>query len=360
MKKITINGNVDRLDLENLLRFFNNKYIREINLKKYSIQNLKIILFYISNSSIKNVDIIIWENKDTRKYILNDMKLFSKLEKEYNIKIKIKYSKEYKRENFVKEVNLKVFKLTVVTVIFISILSIFNNIHIKKNSDKIIQNNFEQINEVIEDVNYINEIDETSKDDESVLDKYYLKYSKAYDKLLNLNNDTVGWLFINDTNINYPIVQTVDNEYYLNHSYNKVRNIEGWLFVDYRNNTDILNKNTIVYGHNSMIDNGPMFSTLVNTLNSNWYNKQDNLIIDFSIKGVDYKWKIFSIYITKKTNEYLSVDFTDEEFANFITSIKSSSIKDFNVDVEKTDKILTLSTCYQNNKYRLVVHAKMI
>lgn len=229
-------------------------------------------------------------------------------------------------------------------------------------------------NESIEDINTkINETINNNEQDTSIesveanesieeeyISSYYQNYSKSYNELLNLNNDTIGWLTVNNTKINYPVVQTVDNEYYLNHAYDKSKNIAGWLYVDYRNDMDIINENTIIYGYSGLIS-GVMFSTLESVLNSTWNNNESNLNINFSIKGKDITWKIFSIYTIKETNDYLYTSFnTKKSFDEFIDKITNRSIKKFDIEVTSEDKILTLSTCYKDNKSRLVVHAKKI
>ena len=86
------------------------------------------------------------------------------------------------------------------------------------------------------------------------------------------NKDTVGWIKIDGTKINYPQVQTTDNKYYLNHDfYNKKTNV-GWVYADYRNNMNTLDNNTIIYAHNLI--NQYMFGSLPTFLNKNWTNNQ--------------------------------------------------------------------------------------
>ena len=120
---------------------------------------------------------------------------------------------------------------------------------------------------------------------------------------------------------------------------------------------DELSKNTIIYGH-SMVNGGLMFSTLKNSLNSEWYNNENNLNINFSVKGQDITWRIFSIYTIEETTDYLYSDFKSEDsFIEFIIKLKARSIKNFNVDVNSDSKILTLSTCYNDDNHRVVVHA---
>ena len=101
--------------------------------------------------------------------------------------------------------------------------------------------------------------------------------SVNFDELLELNSETKGWIQVNGTNINYPFVQTDNNDYYLTHSYNKNYNQAGWLFMDYRNHTVNYDKNTILYAHG--MNNKTMFGSLRNIVSSPWYNNTDNHII---------------------------------------------------------------------------------
>ena len=98
-------------------------------------------------------------------------------------------------------------------------------------------------------------------------------------KLKTFNLDTIGFIKVMGTNINYPFVQSTDNDYYLNRSYDKTYNNAGWIFLDYRNN-EFNDKNTIIYGHGRI--NGTMFGSLKDTLKSSWQNNKDNYIIKIS------------------------------------------------------------------------------
>ena len=96
--------------------------------------------------------------------------------------------------------------------------------------------------------------------------------SVDFDELLKINPDTRGWIYIHNTNVNYPFVQSQDNSYYLNHSFDKSYNNAGWVFLDYRNDlSDFNNKNTILYAHN--MNNKTMFGTLINILSNDFYKK---------------------------------------------------------------------------------------
>jgi sortase B len=132
----------------------------------------------------------------------------------------------------------------------------------------------------------------------------------------------------------------------------------GWIFMDYRNNPTNLDKNTIIYGHN--VRSGIMFGTLKNTLSSSWYKNENNHIISFNTANESTTWKVFSIYRTSPTNDYLQNTFnSDTEYMEFINMIKSRSVYNFNVDVKPEDKIITLSSCYGNSD-RVVLHAVQI
>ena len=181
-----------------------------------------------------------------------------------------------------------------------------------------------------------------------------------FDTLLSINSDTVGWLKVDNTNINYPVVKSTNNSYYLNHSIDKSKNKNGWIFMDYRNNAKDFDVNTIIYGHNMRTET--MFSTLKNVKEESWYSNTSNLTIRFSTPNMHTLWQIFSIYTIDKETFYLTTNFYDDaSLQSFFNTITERSIKDFGVKLTTSDKILTLSTCDQNSSAkRLVVHAKLI
>lgn len=185
------------------------------------------------------------------------------------------------------------------------------------------------------------------------------KITELFDSLLKDNNDAVAWLKLNNTDIDTPIVQSDNNEYYLNHNFNKKYNEIGWTFADYRNNFPDLSTNTIIYGHtyrNSTL----AFSSLKKVLNKSWYDNEENQIIYLTTTEKELKFKIFSIYTIKNTNDYLKTNMNEAEFNVFIANALERSVKNFNTEVKYGDKILTLSTCYNTSNYRLVVHAKLV
>ena len=182
--------------------------------------------------------------------------------------------------------------------------------------------------------------------------------SVNFDDLLKINNETKGWIQVNGTNINYPFVQTSNNDYYLTHSYDKSYNQAGWVFMDYRNDTESLDKNTILYAHG--MNNKTMFGSLRNILSSSWYNNTNNHIIKLSTPTENTLWQVFSVYHIETTNDYIQTEFTsDEEYQTFLDTLKGRSAVTFDTSLNTTDKILTLSTCY-NKTDKVVMHAKLI
>ncbi len=179
-----------------------------------------------------------------------------------------------------------------------------------------------------------------------------------FEELINDNSDTVGWIQVNGTNINYPIVQTTNNEYYLTRAFDKSYNDAGWVFMDYRNNAEDFNKNTIIYAH-SRLDK-TMFGSLKNILRSGWLDDSDNYVIKLSTPYENTLWQVFSVYHLPTTSDYLKVNFTsDSDYNDFLNMISSRTAYNFGTSVNTDDKILTLSTCYANDE-KLVVHAKLI
>lgn len=228
----------------------------------------------------------------------------------------------------------------------------------------IIDNN--NTNDIIKKVANTYEINEKSYDNEVIINEnekdIYFDYMKLkfidvdINKLKTFNPDTIGFIKVMGTNINYPFVQTLDNDYYLNRSYDKTYNNAGWIFLDYRNN-EFNDKNTIIYGHGRI--NGTMFGSLKDTLKSSWQNNKDNYIIKISTEKENSIWQIFSIYRIATTSDYLKTSFSDNEFESFISLIKGRSSYNFETNVTNEDKVLTLSTCYNDND-KMVVHAKLI
>ena len=263
-----------------------------------------------------------------------------------------------------KKKNFSTILLIILIIIAIGSL-IYASVNIYKwyQDSRKIKNLTEEIEEIVEPVevpdNYEVVETETPPEDNPYWD--YLKVNLLdvdLTELKKINPDTVGFLQVKGTNINYPFVQTTNNSYYLAHDYHKSYNEAGWVFLDYRNNIKKLGRNTIIYAHGRA--DRSMFGSLKDVLNKSWYNNLDNHIIRLSTESKNTLWQIFSVYHLKTTNDYIKVNFgNDTEYTNFLKMIQDRSVYKFNTSVLSTDKILTLSTCY-NSSEKMVVHAKLI
>lgn len=254
--------------------------------------------------------------------------------------------------------------LVIITFIVTLILSIFNIVKWKMDSNK----TNDEITNIQENVD-VEEVQDTENTEiiepveEVPEENPYWDYINMnminvnFSDLKRTNPDVVGWLKVNGTNINYPFVQGSDNKYYLTHSFNKSYNAAGWVFLDYRNN-GTNNKNTIIYAHGRT--DKTMFGTLRKVLNNGWLNNTNNYVVRISTETENSLWQVFSVYHIPTTSDYLQTDFSDDAlYQNFLDMIKNRSSHNFNTNVTSTDNILTLSTCY-NNSDKMVVHAKLI
>ncbi len=282
----------------------------------------------------------------------------------YDIPIK-NFNFEYKPKKVIKKRRrLKKWVLIVIIIILGSTAS-FNILRLldwnkdnNKTNDNIDKISNTKTEEIKDDEN--TELISTPDDKESDY-WYYITFPLIkvdFTELIKKNEDTVGWINVNNTNINYPVVQSTDNNYYLTHSYDKEENEAGWVFLDYRNNKDFTSKNNIIYAH-SRLDK-TMFGSLSKVLKQSWYKDKSNHIIRLSTPTEDSLWQIFSVYVIKEETYYITTSWsTDTEYLDFLNTIKKRSKYNFNTELNTNDKILTLSTCYSDTK-RTVVHAKLI
>ncbi len=178
------------------------------------------------------------------------------------------------------------------------------------------------------------------------------QYSLAYP-------DFVFWLYIENTTVNYPVVQAADNDYYLRRNIDGESNISGTLFLDFRCNRSTFAGHNIVYGHNNQ--NGTMFGPLKKYMDKKFYDEHS--VFYTYTKDSVIKWKIFSAYETDTENYYIQTYFANEaQYGEFLAKIKSDSVYDTGVEVTSKDRVLSLSTCYLYNRTngRFVIHAVQI
>ncbi len=175
-----------------------------------------------------------------------------------------------------------------------------------------------------------------------------------FKELKKINSDTVGYIDVPNTNVNYVVVKGTDNDYYLKHDFNKKNNSSGWIFMDYRNKLDGKDKNLIIFGHNT--GDGSMFGSLTKLLDKKNLSDKNNLIINFYTERGRSQYQIFSIYTIKPEEYYLKINFKDDEFERFKKKLLDRSIFKTEIDL-KNKNIITLSTCQNLGAKRLVIHA---
>lgn len=172
--------------------------------------------------------------------------------------------------------------------------------------------------------------------------------------LSSINDNYMFWINVKGTNIDYPVVQGEDNDFYLNHGFNKEYLSSGSIFLDYRNNFND-DFNSVIYGHH--MRNRTMFGELMKFKDEEFF--RNNKDITITSKDGTYDYEIFAVGVFDADFGYNDVSFSDEnEFSNFLNKIMSSSTYKRDI-VDSSDKIITLSTCsYEYDNARTAVFAK--
>lgn len=185
-------------------------------------------------------------------------------------------------------------------------------------------------------------------------------------KLKNINGDYIMWLNVDGTNIDYPVVVSSDNDFYLERDFYKNDSSSGSIFMDYRNKTDY--KNIILYGHN--MRNQTMFNNLEKFKDNNFWNEKHKIYIYRD--GYKYTYEPFSVYVAEPSLDYTVTDFSkDITFSEYLKKCSDLSIFDDSIYLKNpgllkgfnisSERILTLSTCsYEFDDARTVVHARLI
>ena len=183
-------------------------------------------------------------------------------------------------------------------------------------------------------------------------DKTIDNYRKDYN-----NQDIIGELVIANSNFKEIVVQTNDNEFYLDHSVDKTYNRLGSIFMDYRNMVD--DRKIIIYGHNSE-DIYTEFNLLENYLNFDYYREHQDIY--FKTINNNYHYKVFSVFIVINDYRYINLNFSDDEYNKHLKYLKEQSVYDTYIDVNDNDEIIVLQTCYfqPKNSYLVVVGKKLI
>lgn len=247
-------------------------------------------------------------------------------------------------------------------IIYLIMVFIFTRWYVQNKRIEYLQddilNSTVRIEEIEKDLNTDSS---TGENNEIIADSNYsdVPYIDVdFTNLLNTNSETVAWIKVNGTIIDYPVVQHNDNDYYLHHDFYGNATDLGWVFGDYRDNFSTFGYNTIIYAHNLI--NDTMFGSLSNVLTSSWQNNTDNHYVKISTPTSNTVWKVFSVYTIVPTVDYLKTSFTENEYQEFLNMLTGRSVYNFDVPLSTNDKIITLSTCDDAGTKRLVVHAKLV
>ena len=230
--------------------------------------------------------------------------------------------------------------LILIFLIIISVIYITNQLYWKK--------------QAVEETKVVEEV--KVENDEQVTKKNYSEKMLKVRTLKQENQDVVGTLEIDNTNINYPVLQGKDNDFYMTHNYKKEKSRNGSIFLDKSYNWNMNSNNLLIYGHN--LNNGTMFQELLKYENEDFY--KDHPIILFTTEEEEMSFEIISIFKSKVYNVFKYYFFinpkNEEEYNYYIKNIKEKSL--FNI--EKIPKygteLITLSTCsYHVKDGRFVV-----
>jgi sortase B len=189
--------------------------------------------------------------------------------------------------------------------------------------------------------------------DNGMMSKYYPLYEQ--------NNDMVGWLKVDGTDIDYPVMYTnTGNDFYMHHNFEKEKQYSGLPFLDYECDM-VRSTNLIIYGHN--MKDGTMFSALLKYDDKAFFEQYGD--IQFDTLYEQGKYRVIGAFYAKHDSDFRYYEFTnaadEEEFEEYIENVKDNSLYDTGESVRYGDKLLTLSTCsYNTNDERFVVVAKRV
>lgn len=177
-----------------------------------------------------------------------------------------------------------------------------------------------------------------------------------FEELSETNSDIIGWIYCENTPINYAIVQEEDNNYYLRRDLNEQYNYSGSIFVDFRNNGDFSDKNTIIYGHN--MKNDAMFGTLTNYEDEEYFAEHPEMYL--ITPDTSYKIKLIAGIEQESTAEFYNDLLDVEKTEKMINAALEKSTFKSNYVFSSDDRFVTLSTCsYDYDNARFIVIGKL-
>jgi len=210
-------------------------------------------------------------------------------------------------------------------------------------------------------------IEEIQKDNSEPQENIETERMKKLKELQKVNSDIVGWIEIEDSKINYPVLQTTDNDFYVRRNYKKEYSVEGSIFLDKDYNWDLPSTNLLIYGHNNR-GSSEMFVDLMNYKEEEYYNTHKT--IRFTTNKEDAEYEIIAVFLSRifyksETDVFRYYYFinanNEEEFNDYIENSKKISLYDIEATAEYGDQLMTLLTCsYHTEDGRLAVVARKI
>ena len=178
--------------------------------------------------------------------------------------------------------------------------------------------------------------------------------SMDFTELLKVNPDIKGWIFGEGTNVDYPVLHTDNNDFYMDHLYNKEYNSSGSIFSDYRNRGDFTDRNTVLYGHH--MGNGTMFGSIEHYASQDFYDSMPTMML-YTPEG-DYLIELICGTHESGDDQFVEFDFkTEEEFQEYVESFRKRSTFKSDVQVQPGDKLISLCTCayvFDNARFMLM------
>lgn len=248
----------------------------------------------------------------------------------------------------------KIINIILVAIIIVC-LSIIGYKYYNYNKDDKLNSEIQDLQPVINEASDLdnNSSGENDGQDQSKEGNYV--NSANEEELKSINSDYKMWIQIENTNINYPVVQGSDNDYYLKHNFRKESNISGTVFVESANDIDN-DKNIILYGHN--MRNGTMFNNITNYREESFFNEDNK--INIIMNNTLYEYEAFSVYVKNVSEVNLAIGFASEdEFINYAYNEAEESLYKKDVDFSAEDNLITLVTCsYEFTDARTIVVAR--
>lgn len=255
-----------------------------------------------------------------------------------------------------KKVILTIIEIILILVIIFAGYKIFEYFIDLNNS----KSQFDDINDIVDEIREEKSSGKIVTESIEIVDEDDLKSTKEIiAELKKINKDIIGYIEVGGLPIKYPVVQASDNDYYLRRDLNRKYSIPGTIYMDYRNDSEMTDQNTVIYGHN--MRNKTMFGTLDKLGNQEFVNSNGGNYIRYTTEDNIFIYKMISYMIVDEKDDYRTPNVDGESFINFLNKSKSNSIVDFgDFEFSEETKILTLSTCTDVETNRDAVQAVLV